>query len=70
MATIKMLDTRHPTWREELLVELDKVSAKRPIDKIFPLPDINDDVLFQHFIDTCIAGDANGENGTQTPGQR
>lgn len=51
LATIAMLDAKHPTWREELLVEFDRQDISREIDQLFSLPEIDIDSLFADFID-------------------
>jgi cell division FtsZ-interacting protein ZapD len=56
IATIQMLDLRHPEWRGDLLKELDKQGVSREIEKIFPLPDVDEDKLFNEFMQTVIKG--------------
>lgn len=60
-ATIKMLDVRHPTWRDELLIELEKTGVARPIDKIIPLADVDDSLLFQQFIKQVVSGEQDND---------
>lgn len=55
-ATIAMLNVRHPTWRKELLEELNKQGVARPIDKILPLADVDDKTMFRQFIKQVVEG--------------
>lgn len=57
LATIQMLDIKHPTWRTELLEELDRSDTTRAIEKMFPLPVVDDDRLFSEFMSTVLSPD-------------
>lgn len=54
VATIKMLDLKHPSWRTELIEELDRTNQSRKTEEMFPLPDVDPDSLFQEFMSTVI----------------
>lgn len=54
LATIEMLDVRHPTWRDELLAELSRRGLTVEIDKMFPLADVDDNMMFKQFMRTII----------------
>jgi hypothetical protein len=49
-ATITILDKRHPTWRAELLEELDRLDLTKTVDKMFPFPAIDHDKMFTDFM--------------------
>lgn len=50
MATIAMLNVRHPAWRSEVLAELHKQGDLKQVDKIIPLADVDDKALFANFM--------------------
>jgi hypothetical protein len=65
-AAIAMLDRHHPTWRKDLLSELDKLNCTREIKDIFPLPDVDQQVLFDGFMKLVLpenTGDGNTNKG-------
>jgi hypothetical protein len=49
-AAITILDRHHPSWRKDLLTELDRLNCTREIKDIFPLPEIDENVLFDGFM--------------------
>lgn len=50
LATIEMLDVKHPEWRTDLLQKLDEADAHPDVAAIFPLPDIDGDAMFKEFM--------------------
>lgn len=50
MATMAMLDTVHPTWRIDLVAELNRLGMRKEVDKIFTLPSVDPDSLFSKFL--------------------
>lgn len=54
LATIQMLDLRHPTWRVELIAELDRLGIDKEVEKLFPLPDVDDGALFREFMNNIL----------------
>lgn len=56
-ATIKMLDVKFPTWREELIAELDASDQTRTSEEMFPLPTVDDGALFNEFMSSVLGKD-------------
>lgn len=54
VATIRMLDLKYPTWRQELIDELDRTNQTRRTEELFPLPDVDPCSLFKEFMTTVI----------------
>lgn len=54
LATMQMLDVRHPTWRDDLLQELDRQNIDKDIKDLFPLPTVDDAALFKEFMHTVL----------------
>lgn len=54
IATIAMLDARHPTWRTELLAEMAARGIERDIAEILPLPEVDTDRLYKEFINNIL----------------
>lgn len=50
LALIKMLDAKHPDWKQHVLEELEVNSVTKDISKMFKLPDVEVDSLFDKFI--------------------
>lgn len=50
LALIRMLDTRYPTWKQQVLEELNANSVTKDISKMFSLPDAEVDSLFNKFL--------------------
>jgi hypothetical protein len=65
-AAFQILDRHHPTWRKDLLAELDKLEVTREIKDIFPLPTIDETALFDGFMKLVLpenTGDGNSNKG-------
>lgn len=50
LALIKMLDAKYPDWKQHVLEELEANSVTKDISKMFELPDVEVDSLFDKFI--------------------
>lgn len=50
VSTIRMLDLKFPTWRSELIAELDRADVTKTVENLFPLPDVDADSLFADFM--------------------
>lgn len=55
LATIAMLDAKHPTWRVELLAEMAARGIERNVEDIFPLPKIDDETMFKDFMTNVLS---------------
>lgn len=54
VATMKMLDVKFPTWREDLIAELDRTGQTRTTEELFPLPVVDDGALFADFMHNVV----------------
>jgi chromatin segregation and condensation protein Rec8/ScpA/Scc1 (kleisin family) len=54
LATMEMLDVKHPQWRDDLLAELDRLNIDKDVQSMFPLPEVDDAKLFDHFMSTVL----------------
>lgn len=50
VALIKMLDEKYPDWKQNVLDELNANSVTKDISKMFELPELETDSLFEKFI--------------------
>lgn len=50
VALIKMLDEKDPDWKQNVLDELNANSVTKDISKMFELPELETDSLFEKFI--------------------
>lgn len=50
IALIKMLDAKYPDWKQNVLDELNANSVTKDISKMFELPELETDSLFEKFI--------------------
>lgn len=50
LALIKMLDAQYPEWKTNVLQELSDNSVTKDISKMFELPQLETDSLFEKFI--------------------
>lgn len=55
LATIAMLDAKHPTWRVELLTEMAARGIERSVEDIFPLPKVDDETMFTDFMTNVLS---------------
>lgn len=55
LATIAMLDAKHPTWRVELLAEMATRGIEHDVEDIFPLPKIDDETMFKDFMTNVLS---------------
>jgi hypothetical protein len=54
IATMSMLDVKHPQWRTELIDELEKRNLDKDIKSMFPLPEVDDTALFNNFMSSIL----------------
>lgn len=54
VSTIRVLDLKFPTWRAELIEELDRLDVTRSVESLLPLPELNADSLFAQFMSRVV----------------
>lgn len=57
LGIIRLMDTRHPTWREVLIADLADAGVTKPIQDLFKLPESAEDSVFNDFIRSLTRGE-------------
>lgn len=56
LALIRLMDHRHPRWREVLIADLNEADITKPIQDLFKLPESDEDSVFTEFIQSLTKG--------------